>query len=64
MPYRIQTKLHSGEWVDVPTSGGLPFEYQDRSVAEEIVRLCWGNNSDDARVIDVMAVTAKRASFV
>jgi hypothetical protein len=59
MTYRFQVLLHKGtkdeRWADVHPTGGAPYEYLTQQEAEDMARMCYGNDDSVVRVIEVQS---------
>lgn len=57
MKYRFQVHLDVGQktdrWSDVHPTGGTPYEYTTRKEAEDMARICYGNDPAIVRVIEI-----------
>jgi hypothetical protein len=62
MKYRFQVLLETRvngvpvkEWKDVHPTGGQPYEYDTRREAEDMARMCYGNDPSIVRVREVQS---------
>jgi hypothetical protein len=57
MHYRFQVRLDVGKkterWEDVHPVGGAPYQYATRAEAENMARICYGNDPAIVRVREV-----------
>jgi len=57
--YRFQVCLKQGtedeRWEDVHPVGGKPYEYATRRAAEDMARMCYGDDPEIVRVVEVVA---------
>lgn len=55
--FRFQVLLDKGmiteRWADVRPAGGKPYEYDTRAEAENMARVCYGNDPAIVRVSEV-----------
>lgn len=49
----IENRDGTKEWKDVHPVGGAPYEYSTRQQAQDMARLCYGNDPAIVRVIEI-----------